>query len=402
MPSSLTWLDHDIAARERSHRLLEMFKESDTRDELGIGAIRDSIADQLFPGTSVIQTRLRYILMVPWLFMQMENRLESSAKFPKVARQAELDLSRLLSATDEKGVFGKSAGDQLKRLASSVYWAGMGSWGIRGYQGSQQEYFRQIESIYAARARRQRKDDGDWLDPHKGTTWHPALVKLMPEDFPNYAQLQLSRDESLFVREQWKRTHPESLLTWLAFDAKSLDSNVIADAPWLHPRQEQFPVPMKMLVEHGRQFSALIAGAALVYNLRLCEVDGRPEGVEQYKQDLKEWSSRWNSTDLNSWKLEDFWASVDGKGHSISSRTRTFVREWLRILKESGGQVVGSSSARTLIERREQDMKGARSRFTNHAARKQWGGASGLVPLTYRWGITSIFLDDLAAGLEAA
>ncbi len=258
MPSSLTWLDHDTAARERSHRLLEMFKESDTRDELGIGAIRDSIADQLFPGTSVIQTRLRYMLMVPWLFMQMEDRLESSAKFPKVARQAELDLSRLLSTTDEKGVFGKSAGDQLKRLASSVYWAGMGSWGIRVYHGSQQEYFRQVESIYTARARRQRKDDGDWLDPHRGMTWHPALGKLMPEDFPDYAQLQLSRDESLFVREQWRKTHPESLLAWLAFDANSLDSNVIADAPWLHPRQEQFPVPMKTLVEHGRQFSALI------------------------------------------------------------------------------------------------------------------------------------------------
>ncbi|WP_182657442.1 DUF6361 family protein [Stenotrophomonas lacuserhaii] len=402
MPSSLTWLDHDTAARERSHRLLEMFKESDTRDELGIGAIRDSIADQLFPGTSVIQTRLRYALMVPWLLMQLEHRLESSAKFPKVARQAELDLSRLLSTTDEKGVFGRSAGDQLKRLASSVYWAGMGSWGIRVYHGSQQEYFRQVEAIYAARARRQRKDDGDWLDPHRGMTWHPALGQLMPEDFPDHAQLELSRDESLFLREQWKKTHPESLLAWLAFDAKSLDSNVMVDAPWLHPRQEQFPVPMKTLVEHGRQFSALIAGAALVYNLRLCEVDGRQESVEQYKQDLKEWSDRWISTGLNSWKVEDFWASVDGKGHSISSRTRSFVGEWLRILKETGGQVVGSSSARALIERREQNMKGARSRFTNHAARKQWGGASGLVPLTYRWGITSVFLDDLAAGLEAA
>lgn len=402
MPSSLTWLDHDTAARERSHRLLEMFKESDTRDELGIGAIRDSIADQLFPGTSVIQTRLRYTLMVPWLFMQLEDRWESSAKFSKVARQAELDLSRLLSTTDEKGVFGKSAGDQLKRLASSVYWAGMGSWGIRVYHGTQQEYFRQIESIYAARARRQRKDDGDWLDPHRGTTWHPALVDLMPEDFPDHAQLQLSRDESLFVREQWKKTHPESLLAWLAFDAKSLSSNVRADAPWLHPRREQFPRPMKALVEHGRQFSTLIAGAALVYNLRLCEVDGRQERVEHYRQGLKEWGDRFLSTGLNSWNVEDFWASVDGKGHSISSRTRSFVGEWLRILKESGGEIVGSRSARTLIEKREQDMKGARSRFTNHAARKQWGGASGLVPLTYRWGITNIFLDDLAAGLEAA
>lgn len=402
MPSSLTWLDHDAAARERSHRLLEMFKESDTRDELGIGAIRDSIADQLFPGTSVIQTRLRYALIVPWLFMQLEDRLMSSAKFPKVARQAELDLSRLLSATDEKGVFGRSAGDQLKRLASSVYWAGMGSWGIRVHHGTQQDYFRQIESIYTVRARRLRKDDGDWLDPHKGTTWHPALRHLLPEGFPDIVNLQLSRDESLFIREQWRKTHPNSLLAWLAFDVKSLDSNMKADAPWMHPRQEQFPVLMRNLVEHGRQFSALIAGAALVYNLRLCEVDGRQDSVELYKQHLREWSDRWLSTGLKSWSVEDFWASVDGKGHSISSRTRSFVGEWLRILKESGGQIVGSGPARALIERREQDMKGARSRFTNHAARKQWGGASGLVPLTYRWGITSVFLGDLANGLEAA
>lgn len=402
MPSSLTWLDHDTEARERSHRLLEMFKESDTRDELGIGAIRDSIADQLFPGTSVIQTRLRYVLMVPWLFIQLENRLESSAKFPKFARQAELDLSRSLSATDEKGVFGKSAGDQLKRLASSVYWAGLGSWGIRVYRGTQQEYFRQIESIYAARSRRLRKDDGDWLDPHRGTTWHPALEALMPDDFPDNVKLNLSRDESLFVREQWKKTHPDSLLAWLAFDAKSLDPSVRADAPWLHPRQEQFPAPMRVLVEHGRQFSSLIAGAAIVYNLRLCEVDNRQERVDHYQKELKGWGDRFLSSGLTTWNVEDFWTSIDGKGHYISSRTRGFVGEWLRILKASSGQVADSKSARTLIERREQDMKGVRSRFTNHAARKQWGGASGLVPLTYRWGITSTFLGDLAAGLEAA
>ena len=401
MPSSLTWLDHDPEARERSHRLLEMFRESDTRDELGIGAIRDSIADQLFPGTSVIQTRLRYMLMVPWLFIHIEDRLESSAKFQKRARQAELDLSALLSKTDEKGVFGKSAGDQLKRLASSVYWAGLGSWGIRIFSGSQQDYFRQIESIYSARARQKRKDDGEWLDPDRGVTWHPALRQLMPKSFPISAGLKLKRDEALFIREQWKRTHPDSLLTWLAFDDPSPGSTIVADAPWLHPRLEGFPLPMRALVEHGRQFSAVMAGAALVYNLRLCEVDGRKESVERYQNDLKEWGERWKSSRLKSWNVDDFWRSVEGKQHSISTRTRTFVADWVRILKECSGQVAGSRSANTLIERREREMKGDRSRFTNHAARKQWGGASGLVPLTYRWGITSAFLGDLAVGLEA-
>ena len=45
-----------------------------SRDELGLGAVRDSIADHLFPGTSTIQTRLRYMLFIPWLFRTLEGR----------------------------------------------------------------------------------------------------------------------------------------------------------------------------------------------------------------------------------------------------------------------------------------------------------------------------------------
>ena len=54
------------------HRILALFRERDTRDELGIGVIRDLLADELFPGTSTIQTRLRYMLFVPWIYQQLE------------------------------------------------------------------------------------------------------------------------------------------------------------------------------------------------------------------------------------------------------------------------------------------------------------------------------------------
>jgi len=57
MPSTLTWLDHDATERERMNRVLALFQERTTVDELGLGGIRDSIADRLFPGTSTIQTR---------------------------------------------------------------------------------------------------------------------------------------------------------------------------------------------------------------------------------------------------------------------------------------------------------------------------------------------------------
>jgi len=127
MPSSLTWLDHDAAAQARSATLLALLDQPGTRDELGFGGIRDALSDQLFPGTSVIQTRLRYMLLLPRLFMG----LEASARtrdFAERARQEELKLNDCLAA--EEGAFGRDSGHTLKRLASSVYWAGMRSWGI--------------------------------------------------------------------------------------------------------------------------------------------------------------------------------------------------------------------------------------------------------------------------------
>ncbi|UUT36597.1 DUF6361 family protein [Microbacterium elymi] len=47
--------------------IIDLFREPGTVDELGIGAVRDALSDILFPGTSVLHTRLRYVLFIPWL-----------------------------------------------------------------------------------------------------------------------------------------------------------------------------------------------------------------------------------------------------------------------------------------------------------------------------------------------
>jgi len=36
------------------NRILVLFRERETRDELGVGVIRDLVADELFPGTRTI------------------------------------------------------------------------------------------------------------------------------------------------------------------------------------------------------------------------------------------------------------------------------------------------------------------------------------------------------------
>ena len=44
-----------------------MFSQAESRDELGLGQISNALSDTLFPGTSVLLTRARYLLFIPWL-----------------------------------------------------------------------------------------------------------------------------------------------------------------------------------------------------------------------------------------------------------------------------------------------------------------------------------------------
>src|SRR6185437_1243 len=60
-----TYLSREALARAKA----QMDEESmGVRDEIGFLTIHQGYADRFFPGTSVLHTRARYALFVPWLF----------------------------------------------------------------------------------------------------------------------------------------------------------------------------------------------------------------------------------------------------------------------------------------------------------------------------------------------
>lgn len=404
MASSIAWLDNDVVARERAMRLLSLFSEREARDELGIGGIRDSIADQLFPGTSTIQTRLKYMLFVPWIYAGLESRGIAASAFQANGRQAEGQLlGELLKNVreGESGVIGREAGSTLKRLPSSVYWAGTGAWGLRRFAGTQQQYFAQVDSIQATRKGQRRREDGDEHDSDAaGDSWHPRLIELMPKAFPDGADLTLTRDEAALLLDQWRITQPQSLFTLLALDAAKTGKMPQADWIWAHPRAADFPLGIRALLEHGKRFSVLVEGAALLYNLQLSELGEREERINEYANRLAAWGGHYGPL-LNGWDLKAFWPLVLNHGHGISEETRRFVQAWLDAAVETGATVSECKPARKLIEARETRLKGGRSRFRNRAALNQWGGSSGLQRLSYRWPTASNFLQEWYAGMNA-
>lgn len=119
MPS-LTWLDYSEQERRQTMEVIDLLREEDTRDELGLGTIRDAFADLLFPGTSTIQTRARYFLFVPWLYRDIERQGLVGHEAAHRSRWLHGRLRNgLIAGGEEVGVIGYRAGLHVRRLPSS-------------------------------------------------------------------------------------------------------------------------------------------------------------------------------------------------------------------------------------------------------------------------------------------
>ncbi len=98
--ATLTWLDLTATDRDKVRRVLDLFKEQGTVDELGLGSLRDVLSNALFPGTSVLHTRLRYLLFIPWIYREIES-WGGGWDVPQSARQMEVTLIDGLAASDD-------------------------------------------------------------------------------------------------------------------------------------------------------------------------------------------------------------------------------------------------------------------------------------------------------------
>jgi hypothetical protein len=122
--SFVSWLDHSEEDQRRVREMLQLFSDKDTVDDLGIGTVRDAISNSLFPGTSIIQTRARYFLFVPWLF----RRAERNHADQLVAKATDMErklIESLRAGGDLAGLIGVEAGKNVRTLPSSIYWSGL-------------------------------------------------------------------------------------------------------------------------------------------------------------------------------------------------------------------------------------------------------------------------------------
>ncbi len=396
MASTFTWLDYSEAERTRMQQFIDTFREADSRDELGIGSIRDGFADLLFPGISTVQTRARYFLFVPWLYRRMEEKRVPSSKIAQAARREEVQLiTALLDSHDTDGVIGKRARSAIKRLPSNIYWRGLRAFGIRCFAGNQETYHRMFDQIVARlHERHQRTSDGDSLDDGAYAAWHSHLPPAL-DDFPKQATFRLEPHEATYLRERIMARMPRSLLAWLVGGQQPHTAIAFA---WQHPDVARFPLHLQEQLAHAHNFSEIIHGAALLYNLMLAEKSKQSDLEDAYRDRIDEWSG--HIEHRQEWDINRMWELLLAGGAGIALPTRTFASRWIARVRgmDDPAHIADDTQARDLLRRREQATKGNKARLHNQRALELWNGASGTARLDYRWSTAqAIVLDILHA-----
>lgn len=382
--SSLAWLDFSESDRQRTLDVIDLFREKGTVDELGVGTIRDAIADLLFPGTSTIMTRARYYLFIPWIYLRHEARKTPSNEIDQAARKDEIALIEALKRSGERqGVMGIEAGAALKRLPSTIYWQSLGVLGIRRYAGSRDNYHRSLDSFYR-KGDIIRGDDGHVVTGGNLKRWDAGLPAA-PERFLKESSLGLTKDEANYLRERVMKAAPHSLFAYLVNQPLGkLEQNF----PWDHPLAPRFPERNRRELMHAKNFAEVMHGSALLYNLMLAEKLSDSGLISDYEMMFEEWAElmKTNGLILGSWDRDDFWRLVHGTGARIPRPTAGFAASWMdKAIGKDPNELRQSKQARTLIVARERILKKSLARLTNARALDLWGGASSSARLSYRW-----------------
>jgi hypothetical protein len=223
----LGWIDFSKNERDKVFDVLNSLSEQGTLDELGIAPIRDGFSDIFFPGTSTLQTRAKYFLLVPYACKDLEH---SDIKKPKAAYdqlykiEQNISASLLKSCPNETGIIGSSQlniDKWVKRPPSALYWAGLRRYGIFNGDYSLNEYLKAICALKAEKSSIKqlgnRNDNADADDKDAGDIQgiHFFSLQAYTPNWKDNLTIQLTTEEANYLKGKIISSCPNSLIAYI-------------------------------------------------------------------------------------------------------------------------------------------------------------------------------------------
>lgn len=383
------WVDFSKEQRGKVLSVLKLLSEPGALDELGIGIIRDGFADILFPGTSTIQTRAKYLFVVPYIMLEVEKHKGIKPhEFLSLLDQKEVDLIDILDKDGAEGVIGVEAREKLKRKPSSIYWNALKTYGIFANQGlTLSEY---AKAFCAARDNKQKirnagnnnrnseeaSDDADGVDG----IYNFWRIPVPTQNWREGLTIDLSQEEAAFLKQKII-TMPNTKDSLMALVLRENRSDFCEYASFndLNTLIPAMPEMMKDDYIMARDFAKFIYGAQIRYNVIFTK--GQDEEV------LEAWASWKNDTPQI--ELERMFARLDVRNLNL----RHFLKAYQNTLSDEG-------ELDKLIIAREKQLKGAsRSKLINENMYQYDGKLINMGKLYYRFYNTQRIIRDIFEGL---
>lgn len=398
--SSIGWIDFSSEHRDKVRTVIDLLSVPGVIDELGIGAVRNAFADRMFPGLSTIQTRPKYFTLTALLLKDYQEN-ELSKRTPRSLdryledeeRECRIQLVQKHGAGRQNlGIIGSSFGTNrnrgVVRRPSSIYWAGLRTFGfVSPKELSLAEFGRQLaDKKHRLKALLDARGDeaGDDSDAQSGDGLTIRIrVPEVADDYWENLSINLTRSEAEFLRHQISANQPESLLGqilmedgWMGQVIKLKKDATFEDFAGLPCIRQLRDEELRLTVLHARDFWRILEGAHIRYNCLLQDAGfGTEDHRDEFNNLWEDWRSRLQDFPEN-WDSRFLWRLVARHGGQLKPSTRQFIDGWIEETR-SGCQDLGHCNE--LVRNQELRNKGKRARLRsgNTEAVSGWVGLDG-------------------------
>ena len=299
---SLGWIDFSNDERNKVLNVIHLLDEPVAVDELGIGAVRDAFADLFFPGTSTVQTRAKYFLIVPYVLMEAGSGKYGSDLNTILRRvdNEERNCRDILIKTSNDGVIGSLVTKSwVLRTPSSIYWNGIKQIGIFKEDLSVKEYIRQsiIQSNqkkakeYGNRdkdAEENEKDDFDAGDITSIQFW--SIGDVYHSNWREKLTIELLPEEAEFLKSQIITKQRNSLFAFILKNNISLEKYSSFGA-LTEDIKGDVDANLRYMMELANDFNNLVSIITTRYNLIV--FDGQNKRARENWAVLSKVSVKW-------------------------------------------------------------------------------------------------------------
>ena len=296
---AIGWIDFSREERNKVLNVIHLLDEPGAVDELGIGAIRDAFADYFFPGTSTVQTRAKYFLIVPYVLLEAGSGKYGS-DLNTILRKIDDEERKsrdIMLRTSSDGVIGRLVPKSwVLRTPSNIYWNGIKSLGIFKENLSVREYIQQTiiqrnlkkAKAYGNRSKEEEneRDDADAGDIGSIHFWH--LGDLYNSHWRDSLTIDLLPKEATYLKSQIITSQRDTLFAYILRRGISLEKYNSFGALTEDIRDEVDP-GLKYFIDLANSFNNLVSLITTRYNLIAFagENDKARDQWSIYAKDLK-------------------------------------------------------------------------------------------------------------------